>query len=504
MPGHRGRLAEEGDMIKAGEDRMDQSGRWARGVLAGASVAVLLAFGGPAAGAAEQVPGAGTAEQVPMAAAEIKLTFAPVVRAVAPAVVNIFSQRVITESQVPPMFADPLFRRFLEERGMLGKPRERVQRSLGSGVILRSEGVVVTNAHVVNGASEITVALNDRREFPAELVGLDPRADLAVLRIKSDTPLPSLALADGEPPEVGDLVLAIGNPFGVGQTVTSGIVSAQARTTAGISDYRFFIQTDAAINPGNSGGALVDLSGRLVGINTAIYSRDGGSVGIGFAIPVEMVRSVVEGILEDGKVRHPWLGADGQSVTTELASHMGLDRPLGVAITDVAKGGPAAKAGLAEGDVILALDGRPVFEGETLRYRIATHRPGDKVVLGIRRDGKDTTLAVTLEAPPEDPPRDTTLLKGSHPFDGAEVSNMNPALAEELGLEKASRGVTVTGLGDGVAARIGIRPGDRVIEVNGKAIDAVRDLKAAISKPSRVWQVVVDRDGRAVRLVLGG
>jgi serine protease Do len=465
-----------------------------------------LVLGGANAGLAQE---RGT-DVVPGDAGQITLTFAPVVKAAAPAVVNVFTQRVVTETRVPPMFNDPFFRRFLEGRGMTLPQRERVQRSLGSGVILRGDGVIVTNAHVVKDAEEITVALNDRREFAAELVGLDERVDLAVLRIKSDQdlgePLPTLSFAtEADALEVGDLVLAIGNPFGVGQTVTNGIVSALARTTVGISDFRSFIQTDAAINPGNSGGALVDVRGRLVGINTAIFSKDGGSLGIGFAIPVEMVSSVVAGILEDGHVRRPWFGADGQTVTRDLAGHLGLDRPVGVAITEVTKGGPAAKAGIQSGDVILSLDGRPVVDGDSLKYRIAVRRPGDKVAVGLLRDGSEETLTMTLAPLPEDPPRDTTRLEGRHPFDGAEVSNMNPALAEELGLNESRPGVTVTALGErSVAARAGIRPGDRVLEVNGVAITHVADLTALLKREQRRWIILLDRDGRTLRLTLGG
>ncbi|MCF8479027.1 MAG: DegQ family serine endoprotease [Rhodospirillum sp.] len=486
--------------------RAGRIGKWASRVLAGV---VMLGFAGglPQAQAQAQIQsGTRGAEAVPGSPAQITLTFAPIVKAAAPAVVNVFTQRVVREARVSPLFNDPFFQRFFGGQGMNVPQRERVQRSLGSGVILGEDGVIVTNAHVVKDAEEITVALNDRREFAAELVGIDERVDLAVLRVKADEPLPTLPIAeDAGPLEVGDLVLAIGNPFGVGQTVTNGIVSALARTTVGISDFRSFIQTDAAINPGNSGGALVDVSGKLVGINTAIYSQDGGSVGIGFAIPVEMVKAVVAGILADGHVSRPWFGADGQTVTRDLAGSLGLDRPIGVAITEVIQGGPADKAGLLSGDVVLSVDGRPVVDADALKYRIAVRRPGDKVPVHILRNGKDKTLTLTLAPLPETPARDTTMLDGPNPFAGAEVANMNPALAEELGLDAARPGVTVLRIRQGaIAVRAGLRPGDRVLEVNGAAIKSVSALREVVNQEQRRWIILLDRNGRTLRLALGG
>jgi serine protease Do len=470
---------------------------------------MLGLVGGAVDAQAQSAPaqaGARGVDVVPGSPAQITLTFAPIVKAAAPAVVNVFTQRVVREARVSPLFNDPFFQRFFGGQGMNVPQRERVQRSLGSGVILGADGVIVTNAHVVKDAEEITVALNDRREFAAELVGIDERVDLAVLRVKTDAPLPTMPIADDRTPlEVGDLVLAIGNPFGVGQTVTSGIVSALARTTVGISDFRSFIQTDAAINPGNSGGALVDVAGKLVGINTAIYSRDGGSVGIGFAIPVEMVKAVMAGILADGHVSRPWLGADGQTVTQDLAGHLGLDRPIGVAITEVTKGGPAAKAGLESGDVVLSVDGRPVVDADALKYRIAVRRPGDKVPVDILRNGNKKTLTLTLAALPEIPARDTTTLDGPNPFAGAEVANMNPALAEEVGLDAARPGVTVLRIRQGaVAQRAGFRPGDRILEVNGTAVDEVSTLRQLVKRQQPRWIILLDRNGQTLQLALRG
>ncbi|MBT3702547.1 MAG: trypsin-like serine protease, partial [Alphaproteobacteria bacterium] len=294
---------------------------------------------------------------------QVQLSFAPLVKRVRPAVVNIYTRKVVKKSFRSPFFNDPFFKRFFGEKFALGAPRERIQNSLGSGVIVRADGLVVTNHHVIKGADEITVALADRREFAAEIVVKDERTDLAVLRIDPrGEVLSHLELIDSDNLEVGDLVLAIGNPFGVGQTVTSGIVSALARTQVGVADFASFIQTDAAINPGNSGGALVTMGGKLAGVNTAIFSRSGGSNGIGFAIPANMVRSVIDGAVSGGEIVRPWLGASGQAVTRDIAQAQGLDRPGGVLINSLFKGGPAQNAGLKVGDIVTAVDDHEIFD----------------------------------------------------------------------------------------------------------------------------------------------
>ncbi|HKF70352.1 MAG TPA: trypsin-like peptidase domain-containing protein, partial [Stellaceae bacterium] len=299
--------------------------------------------------------GPAVAQTAPRSREAIRLSFAPIVKQAAPAVVNVFSRRVVRTSASP--FADdPFFRRFFGNRSPFGLPQERVQNSLGSGVIIDPDGLIVTNHHVIQEAQEITVVLSDRREFEAKVLRSDERTDLAVLKIdQKGERLPTLELGDSDALQVGDLVLAIGNPFGVGQTVTSGIVSGLARTAIGISDFRSFIQTDAAINPGNSGGALVDVDGKLVGINTAIYSRSGGSIGIGFAIPTSMVRAVVEGAKTGKLIARAWLGATGQPVTAEIAQAAGLDRPRGALVKEVVAESPAAQAGIRPGDVIVAI-----------------------------------------------------------------------------------------------------------------------------------------------------
>jgi serine protease Do len=318
----------------------------------------------------------------PISDIEIKLSFAPIVRKTGPAVVNIFARRKVVKQQQGWMFNDPFFRRFFSDQlpfGGGGRNRRRVENSLGSGVIVGADGIIVTNNHVIKDANDIKVVLSDRREFDATLLLKDKRTDIAVLRVDlKGEELPTVAFSDSNDLEVGDLVLALGNPFGVGRTVTSGIVSAVARTTVGITDYRFFIQTDAAINPGNSGGALVDMSGQLVGINTAIYSRNGGSLGIGFAVPSNMVRVIVSSAVSGKPLVRPWVSFVGKSVTSDIANAIGLERPFGVIVEEVIEGGPAANAGLRPGDVILRLGRHEIEDAQALRFRLAIRSLGER------------------------------------------------------------------------------------------------------------------------------
>lgn len=441
---------------------------------------------------------------VPANRSAITLSFAPLVKEAGPAVVNIYTKRRV-QTQLSPLLQDPLFQRFFGE-SFRGIPRERVESSLGSGVILQPDGLIVTNAHVINGSDEITVVLSDRREFPARLVTADEQVDLAVLRIDPGTEkLPVLALHDSDDLEVGDLVLAIGNPFGVGQTVTSGIVSAVARTAVGISDYNFFIQTDAAINPGNSGGALISMDGKLVGINTAIFSRSGGSIGIGFAIPANMVRTVVDAVAKGGKLVRPWLGAGGQAVTSDIAASLGLARPAGVLINQVRKGSPADQAGLRVGDVVTAVNGRIVDDPDSMRYRVATLGVGGTATLAVQRGGRAQDLSLRLIAPPDDPPRQETLLSGRNPLAGAKVANLNPALVEELRFEGATEGVVVLEVGRGSpAGALGLRPGDLLLRVNDRSVTNVRDLTAIIAGEARRWTISVRRGDQTLTTTVGG
>ena len=436
---------------------------------------------------------------VPETQAQIQLSFAPVVKKVAPAVVNIFSKRVVRQRNTSPFFNDPFFKRFFGKNfGMLGVPRERIQNSLGSGVIVHGDGLIVTNHHVIKGSTEITVVLADRREFAAELVLDDERTDLAILRIDPNgKTLPHVDFRDSDEVEVGDLVLAIGNPFGVGQSVTSGIVSATARTQTGISDFSFFIQTDAAINPGNSGGALITLDGKLLGINTAIYSRNGGSVGIGFAIPANMVKTVVASALRGGKLERAWSGLIGQNLTQDLAEGFGLETPAGMVVKKVYPGGPADRAGVAPGDVILTLDGRQVADVESFRYRIATREPGARVHIDIWRERRVRTLTLAPVAAPENPPRNEVQLSGKHPLSGAVVANLSPALAEELDLSGAWEGIIILKLVRGSPSdRLRFKPGDIIMAVNRKEVRNVTALDAVLKRAKGSWRISFSRKGK--------
>ncbi|MEI2384081.1 DegQ family serine endoprotease [Breoghania sp. JC706] len=460
------------------------------------SLAVLAPF----------APKAHAESAVPQSAAQIKLSFAPIVKEAAPAVVNVYARRVVAQRQVSPFFNDPFFRRFFGDQGGFGAPRQRVERSLGSGVIISADGIIITNHHVIKDADEVRVALSDRREFDCDIVLDDERTDLAVLKIKDGTgDFPHLKFGDSDKLEVGDIVLAIGNPFGVGQTVTQGIVSAVARTHVGVSDYQFFIQTDASINPGNSGGALVDMSGNLVGINSAIYSRSGGSNGIGFAIPVNMVKLIAEAAKHGGKVRRPWIGASMQAVTADIAEGMGLDRPRGVLVTRIAKGSPAAKAGLKVGDLVLAVDGTQVEDPNAFGYRLATKKLGGKAELDVMSDGREHMLSIALEAAPETVPRDTREIGGRSPFTGATVENLSPAVAEELSLPSDEEGVVVKTVAPGSPAeRVGLQAGDIIASVNQEAVKSTRGLASIAGTEPYVWRVEVSRDGRTLRFAVRG
>lgn len=451
------------------------------------------------------LPAAAAAERaLPQSTAQMQLSFAPVVKRVAPAVVNVYA-RTVVKQQVMPMFADPLFQQFF---GMSPQTRKRIEQSLGSGVIVRGDGVILTNNHVIDGAQDIVVALSDRREFKARVLLADKRTDLAVLKIEvpHGEKLPAVEFGNSDALEVGDIVLAIGDPFGVGQTVTQGIVSALARTNVTDGNYRFFIQTDAAINPGNSGGALVTTDGKLAGINTAIFSQSGGSVGIGFAIPANLAKRIYEGALGGG-ARLPWFGADGQAVTAEIAASMGLGVPEGVLLKSIFPGGPAAKAGLRVGDVVLAIDGIKIDSMEALNYRVATHRAGDGPTVHVFSGGKIRDVVVKLELPPEIPPRDTAVIGGRNPMTGAKVENLSPAVANELQLDPMTKGVVVIAAANGsLAAGQGFQDGDIVTAVNGQAIHDVRQLREALAAGEQRggWTIAVDRGGQQLSLSVRG
>ena len=431
------------------------------------------------------------ARVVPSSTQQMQLSFAGVVKKTAPAVVNIYSKRRVRN----PFADDPFF-------GRMFGGRDRVQSALGSGVIVRSDGVIVTNNHVVADADEIVVALADRREFEAKVILADERTDLAILRVNTGgKALPTLAFHNSDDAEVGDIVLAIGNPFGVGQTVTSGIVSALARTQVGVSDYQFFIQTDAAINPGNSGGALVTVNGELIGINSAIYSRSGGSIGIGFAIPANMVKLVVGQALGGAKqVARPWLGIQTQPVDAGIAESLGLDRPIGVLIREVANGSPAAQAGLQPRDIITKLDDFEINDEQALNFRAATKGVGNSVNVTFIRSGQTRTANVRLISAPEGAGRTTAVIEGQSPLQGLTVANLSPALAQELDLE-ATNGVVITDVsGRGLAARFGFAPGDIIVAVNGRKITTVSTLQDVVRKGGRAWNIAVNRNGSTLTL----
>jgi Do/DeqQ family serine protease len=439
--------------------------------------------------------------RVPASAAELRLSYAPIVQRVQPAVVNVYAAKMVQDHN--PLLDDPIFRRFF---GVPGQQPEQMQRSLGSGVMVDASGLVVTNVHVIEGADQVKVSLSDKREFEAEIVLKDSRSDLAVLRLKdTHEKFPTLDFANSDELMVGDVVLAIGNPFGVGQTVTHGIISALARTQVGITDYQFFIQTDAAINPGNSGGALVDMTGRLAGINTAIYSRSGGSQGIGFAIPSNMVRVVVTSAKGGGKaVKRPWLGARLQAVTPEIAESLGLRLPSGALVASVVPNSPAARAGLKSSDLVVAIDGQTIEDPNAFDYRFATHPLGGTSQVDVQRAGKPVKLTIPLEAAP-DTGRDEIVLTSRSPFQGAKVANISPAVADELHLDADTEGVVVTELGDDTtAANVGFQKGDIILAVNNQKIARTSDLEKATRDSSRVWRIVLVRGGQQINVTLGG
>src|SRR6202045_1229282 len=439
--------------------------------------------------------------RLPSSQAELRLSYAPIVQRVQPAVVNVYAAKMVQNNN--PLLDDPIFRRFF---GVPGQGPEQMQRSLGSGVMVDPTGLVVTNVHVIEGADEVKVSPSDKREFETEVVLKDPRSDLAVLRLKgAHEKFPTLDFANSDELMVGDVVLAIGNPFGVGQTVTHGIISALARTQVGITDYQFFIQTDAAINPGNSGGALVDMTGKLVGVNTAIFSRSGGSQGIGFAIPANMVRVVVASAKSGGKaVKRPWLGARLQAGTPEIAESLGLRLPNGALVASVVPNSPAARAGLKSSDLIIAVDGQAIEDPNAFDYRFATHPIGGTSQVDVQRAGKPVKLTVPLETAPDTGRNEITLTTRS-PFQGAKVANISPAVADELHLDADTEGVVVTDLGDdSTAANVGFQKGDIILAVNSQKIAKTSDLEKATRDSARLWRITLMRGGQQINVALGG
>jgi serine protease Do len=445
-----------------------------------------------------------TAEDVPRSREQIGLSFAPVVRETAPAVVNIYTRKIARAPAETPFFADPFFQFFFEGLDRRQAPQQQ-QNSLGSGVIIEADGLIVTNHHVIEDADEIMVVLNDRREFKAEIVGADAAADLALLRIEAPAALPFLPMGSSDALEVGDLVLAIGNPFGIGQSVTSGIISALARATPGSASDLSFIQTDAAVNPGNSGGALVTVNGRLVGVNTAIFTRGGGSIGIGFAIPIDLVKALIRSIDGGGdSLARPWLGAKVQTVTPELAASLGLERPVGVLLNQVHRAGPAAAAGLDKGDVILSIDGAEVIDGHGLNFRLAVGTLGGSADVEVWRRGKVLGAALPLELPPRTPAPDVSELAGRHALAGATVANLSPGFNQDAGLDLFAEGVVILRISrHSPADRIGLLRGDIIASVADQPIAGVDQLEASLDRLPPAWRLEIERGDRRLGVTIG-
>jgi len=442
--------------------------------------------------------------EVPPSREVAQYSFAPIVRRAAPAVVNVYVQRRV-QTFSSPFANDPFFRQFFGEE--FGRPSERIQSSLGSGVIVSPDGIVVTNTHVIRGRgeTEIRIALADKREFDAKVLSQDDKTDIAILKIENgDNQFPTLDLEDSDTVEVGDMVLAIGNPFGVGQTVTSGIISALARTEVGANDAQVFIQTDAAINPGNSGGALVDMTGKLIGINTMIFSQSGGSHGIGFAIPSNLVRLYVRGAVDGRKVERPWLGAKLETVTRETAEALGLARVSGAVVARISDKGPAAEAGLAAGDVITHVDGFEVADARSVQYRLTTRGIGNNVKVDVVRKGKPAHVDLLLQSAPKPGREDVKNLAGQHPLDGARVSNIGPGIADELGLDGSEGAVVLSVRSGSIAARLGFQPGDVVLEIAGRQVTSVADLEHALAARQRMWLLAINRGGKVLKLQVPG
>ena len=451
-------------------------------VAAVASSSVLPAAGQPAGPTPLAID---DGRVVPRNQAEIQLSFAPIVRAAAPAVVNVYARETPAER-------DDFWQQF--------GTNNRVQQSLGSGVIVDATGLVVTNYHVVADAGQIRVALADGTELPAELVLAEELMDLAILRIpETQGPYPVVPIANSDEIAVGDLVLAIGNPFGFGQTVTSGIISGLGRTIAAGIETQFFIQTDAAINPGNSGGAMIDMAGRLVGINTAIFTRQGATAGISFAIPSNLVQLVMTAAQAGETIHRPWIGAGFEQVTFEAAQRAGLNQPHGATVAFVMEDSPAALAGLQVNDVVVALDGVPLDHPSAFAYRLLLSGIGKGVALTVARDGQRFDIPVTPVAAPETVPRDEVRIAGRSPVTGALVANLSPLVAQELGHPGLPEGVIIVRvLAGSFADSAGLRRGDVIVSINGTPIDSTQQLVQLAAANPVTWEIEVQRDGRTL------
>ena len=435
--------------------------------------------------------------RVPQSIAEVQLSFAPLVRQAAPAVVNIYARRVVAERQNP-FGTDPFFRNLFKDFGQL---RPRVQNSLGSGVILSGDGIVVSNYHVVGQATDIRVVLQDRREFAAHVLLADEESDLALLQLQGAADMPHLSLRSSDTVEVGELVLAIGNPFGVGQTVSSGIVSGLARSGAATGNARgYFIQTDAPINPGNSGGALIDTRGRLIGVNTSILSRSGGSNGIGFAIPASLVAQFLKQAADGNRsFTRPWAGAGGQAADADVSESLGLSAIGGVVITALHPTSPLKVAGIKVGDVVTAVAGQLVYTPAEMLYRMSVAGIGNTVQMRVVQGGVTRRYALGLIAPPEKPARAARTLGDQDILSGVSVLQINPAVIVELGLPLNSAGVVVTDVGP-LGPRIGLQRMDVLVSVNSRPVETTKDVARLLRRAGRRIELVARRGARQILL----
>lgn len=435
----------------------------------------------------------------------INLSFASTVKKVAPAVVNIYASRLIKSRAETPFFEDPIFKHFFGDAFPQDQKSSRLLNSLGSGVIVNPDGVVITNLHVIKDAEEIKVVLADGREFSAEVVIRDVRTDLAALRLSKNKNviLPFLELRDADELEVGDIVIAVGNPFGIGQTVTMGIISGLARNQLGVDDFRSFIQTDAAINPGNSGGALVTLDGRLVGINTSIFSNTGGSIGIGFAIPSNLLIPIISGVNRDGKITRLWIGVAMQNIDSKFAQKHHLPSTQGVYIKSIFKDSPAGHGGLEVGDVILEINGKTVKNESALRFRIASLDIDAKVILKVLRNGQVFEKEITLASPPDFPNNTPVRLTGRQPLSGAVVVGLSPAVSSELGLISDDGGVVILSVVPGSTASFaGFLPGDIILKINDQPVTTIEDITRRLSRARAVWEIDVKSGDKVRKLVV--